>query len=157
MPAILSVLRLIWPYLVAASVGWGAAWHIQGLRITSTKQEFVAYKLQIADAETKRQQESDEQRAKSAQEYAHLSELLDNEINQGVVYKRCVDAGRCGVRKQSCSVQTVSVPATSGANEASTDAISTRQEPAETLAGECAETVLRLNRLQASIEAQAGY
>lgn len=157
MPAILSVLRLVWPYLLAASVGWGAAWHIQGLRITSAKQEFVTYKLQISDAETKRQQEDDEQRAKSAKEYAHLSELLDNEINQGVVYRRCVDAGRCGVRKQSCPVQAVAVPPASGANEASTDAIPIRQEPTEALAGECAETVLRLNRLQAAIEAQAGY
>lgn len=157
MPAILSVLRLVWPYLLAASVGWGAAWHIQGLRITSAKQEFVAYKLQIADAETKRQQEADEQRAKSAVEYAHLSELLDNEINQGVVYRRCVDAGRCGVRKQSCPVQTVTVQTASGANEASTDAIPSGQEPTETLVSECAETVLRLNQLQAAIEGQDGY
>ena len=157
MTALLSIARLIWPYLLAASVGWGAAWHIQGMRITSAKQEFVSYKLQIAEAETKRQQEADKQRAKFAKEYAHLSEMLDNEINQGVVYKRCVDAGRCGVHKQSCSVQTGTVPPASGANEASADAISIGQEPTEKLAGECAATVLRLNQLQAAIETQTGY
>lgn len=161
MSSILILLRQFWPFLVAFGIGlssgFGCAWKIQGYRLTEAKQEFAGYKQAQAQAVIEAREAADKQREESAKQYAHLSEILSDEINSGVVYKRCVDAGRCGVRKQSCPVQVGTVPPTVRTDETGADSIPIGQEPTKELAAECAETVLLLNQLQSAIEGQEGY
>lgn len=152
-----AILKLIWPYLIAAAIGFSAAFGLQELRITAAKQDFTEYKQKQIAAAIEAKEAADKQREKASADYAKLSGILDNEINSGVVYRRCVDAGRCGVRKQSCPVQAVTVPPSVRPDESSADSIPVGQEPAEKLADECAETTLLLNQLQISISSQPGY
>lgn len=161
MTILLTLLRQFWPYLVAFGIGlssgFGGAWKIQGYRITEAKQEFSAFKLEQQRIFNEATEKANTQREQSEKEYAHLSEILSDEINRGVVFKRCVDAGRCGVLVKPTCAAGIRLPSASGANEASTDAISTTGQPEETLANECAVTTLMLNQLQSDIEKQAGY
>ena len=149
------------PYILIALLagafllGGSAAWKIQGVRITAAEQEHTQY---VQDQTTLRQEaiaEADRKREAHTKEYAHLERSLNDEIISGAVYKRCVAAGRCGVRVVS-SCPAAALPATSGVNETRADAVPLAGESAA-LANECAETTLMLNSLQQGIEGQAGY
>ena len=146
------------PYALAASIGFGLAWGIQGLRLTSAEQEFIAYKQE----QTRILQEHNTYEAKrqkeSALAYEAARQELADSIAAGDVLKRCIAAGRCG----ASPVTRVRQPAGSAGNgisppsridEASADAISS----AGKLAAECAVTTLQLNQLQDDIAKQEGY
>ena len=160
MTILLGLLRQFWPYLVAFGIGlssgFGSAWNIQGYRLTEAKQEFAGYKQAQAQAILAAKESADKQREQAAKDYAKLSGILDNEINSGVVYRRCVAAGKCGVRV-ICSGSGVSLPPTVRPDEASADAIPSSDGTTEKVANDCAVTTLMLNQLQADIERQAGY
>lgn len=163
MSAIVLFLEKFWPYITAffigAAVAGGAAWKVQGLRIESAKQEFSAYKLKEQKAAQDAKDKADKAREEAAKQYQHLSEKLDDEINSGVVYRRCVAAGKCGVR--TVYINKPGVPASTGTNAASADAIPAGQVTATEIGPEvvtdCAITTLRLNALQEAIENQPGY
>jgi hypothetical protein len=160
--AILTLLRPFLPYIIGAvlafSAGWGGAWHVQGLRLTAAEQRHTQY----VQEQTRIRQEAIDaanlQRDKANQAYELASQQLADSIAAGDVYRRCVAAGKCGVRKPaSCPAPTV--PPAIRPDEASADTVPSPREPAtdETLAGECAVTTLMLNSLQRDIEAQRGY
>lgn len=155
MTIFLTFLRTFWPYIVSAALGFGVAYKLQGFRLASVKQEFSDYKTEQQRLVIEHTLAADRQREKSAKEYAQLERTLQDEIKGNEVYKRCVAAGRCGVRVISnCPVPAVQ---TSGRpDEVRADSIPAT-EPDATLANECAATTLMLNRLQAEIEKQRGY
>lgn len=138
--------------------GGSAAWWLQGLRVTAAQQALVSYKQAQKEAAQKAADDAEKARIESAKQYAHLSEILDNEINSGVVYQRCVAAGKCGVR--TIYTNGVRLPSSSGVNEASTDSIPAGREATEIgpeVVTDCAVTTLMLNQLQRAIETQPGY
>lgn len=164
---LLSLLKSYWPQIAALigaiGIGFGAAWGIQGLRITSAEQEFTAYKQTIKEQELRWKSAADQQRQDAAMEYAAQQGALNHEIEKGIVYRRCVAAGKCGARMlepAGCSA-TLRVPAGGGIDGAGPNAIPAGREPAAEggpeVVNECAVTTLRLNRLQAAIERQEGY
>ena len=51
---ILTALRMLWPYLLAASVAWGAAWHIQGLRLAAAELETERLHLTVQQIHQRR-------------------------------------------------------------------------------------------------------
>jgi len=155
--------------------GGSAVWWVQGLRITAAQQatktvqqKFDKYQLDQKDIDLHNKEVAADQREKEGKAYADLSKELTKQINDGVVYKRCVAAGRCGVRNSA------TVPASDGAGLSSASlgngigantipigtgstAPSEEGGQCQALAADCAVTTLLLNRLQISIEAQPGY
>ena len=170
MISFLSILRVIWPYLlcfcIGSAGGFNVAWYIQGLRVTSTQQEFSVYKTKQAETLAKQEAISKAQQDKDGYEYEELKAVLQKEQNSNSVWKRCIAAGKCGtltgVLPRSCStegtIQTTavsdgpvsdSVPIVGGTTE--------KESEAPPLINECAITTLMLNQLQKSIESQEGY
>ena len=92
------LLRLI-PLAVSAACGFAIAWGIQGLRLTSAKQEFVEYKQEQVRLAQKRKDDADKQRNEAATRYADASAELRKQIDEGEVIKRCIAAGRCSVAR----------------------------------------------------------
>ena len=153
-PTVLIVL-LISTFVVGISTGGTAAWKIQGFRLESVKQEFAGYKLEQQRLFQEAKDYADKQRESSSVAYEAAQKALGDANQAHDTYKRCVAAGRCGVRVASCPAATVQ--ASAGTNEASPDAIFATVESAETLANECAATTLQINHLQSAITRQKGY
>ena len=101
------------------------------------------------------QEQATKDREQSAKDYAAKSKELQDEITSHETYRRCIAAGRCGVRVVAASCPAVSPSA--GVDAPRPDAIPVADEPAEKLANECAVTTLMLNSLQKAIERQPGY
>jgi len=152
----LTIIRPFLPHILAFVLGFGGAWKIQDYRITGVEQEHTAY----IQEQTKLAQEvisnANERRDKSAKDYQSASQDLAAQVVAGDVYRRCVAAGRCGVRVIA-NCPAAAVQTTERTDAASANAISTTGEPAEKLANECAATTLMLNSLQRDIEVQPGY
>lgn len=150
--------------LISAFVAGGsAAWWVQGVRVQDAKTEFRDYKLDIRAQEIDMKDRADQEREAATQQYSYLERKLNDEINAGVVYRRCVAAGKCGARvlkPTSCSAS-IRLPAISGNDGAGADTIPVGREPATEeraeVVSDCAITTLRLNRLQGEIEGQDGY
>lgn len=156
MTMILALLRQFYPYILAASVGFGAAWSVQGFRLTAEKQRFTEYKQEQTRLQQEAIDHANKQRDASAKAYADAQRKLQAEIDSHAVYRRCVASGRCGVRPDSGSTG-IRVSPTVLPDASSQDAIFAPAGSAETLANECAETTLVLNMLQRDIEGQSGY
>ena len=159
----LELLRRFWPYIVAFAIGfsmaWGIAWKIQGVRLDRAQNEFTDYKLE----QQRIVQESIDLMNKKRQEVANAYEKdrskLEADVASGEVFKRCVDAGKCGrVRVVPTCSPGISLPALGGSNANGPDAISaftgTTEDP---VIGDCAQTTLILNQLQKEVENQEGY
>lgn len=168
MTALFALLRPFLPYiigaLVAFSAGWGGAWQTQGLRLTAAEQSHTAYVQEQTRLRQEHDDEADKQRMASDQRFARQSKDLQDAITAGAVYRRCVDAGKCRVRKPASCPASVSLSARVGLDAASANTVplAAREaeevaEPSETLANECAVTTLMLNSLQADIERQPRY
>ena len=160
----LTLLKPFLPYIVVAivafSLGFGGAWKIQGLRITSVEQEFTEYQQTQTRLIQEEKDRADLQREKAGKDYEKLSNILNDEINAHVVYQRCVAAGKCGVRVRtvsSCTGIRLSAPA--GTDETRPDAIPSSAGAAEEdpIIGDAAICTLRANRLQDFIANQPGY
>ena len=130
-PLILEAFRRMWPYLIVAGLGFGAAWYIQGLRIVSAKQELVSFKQQAREA---LQDEKDRQQ--------EIAEKTDEDWHKNL------DALHEYYRKRmlpQASGGGVTLPGTPGlANGAGQDAVPAPARVAE----DCAETTLQLNSIQ---------
>lgn len=148
---------------IGFALGFAVAFALQGLRLTHLQQEFTQYRQDQAALIQAASDKANHQREKASQDYAELSERLTDEINRHLVYRRCVAAGKCGLRH-------LAEPADSGAclsSASGSDAPGPNAIP--TLAGyaaegandpvvdDCAVTTLQLNRLQSDIQNQPGY
>ena len=163
MTAMLSLLSRFWPHLIAFALGAWSAAAVQEIRIERVEQEFTAYKQTIEQQALRHEAAENVRRQDNAIEYAAQQGVLNYEIEQGVVYRRCVAAGKCGVRQPTACSASLRLPTLGGIDAAGANAILAGREPAEEsgeapeVVGDCAVTTLRLNRLQAEIEGQEGY
>ena len=155
------LLRLI-PFVVSAAVGFAIAWWIQDLRVTGAEQEFVDYKQDQVTLEQKRKDDADKQRVEAATQYAIARQELADAVAAGDVYRRCVEAGRCGVPRNPPSLCESSTSRSGGglsapnkADGSSANAVSLAGDA--TAINDCAVTTLQLNHLQQDIEEQPGY
>ena len=157
----LNIASLV-PWLIAAALGLGFG--VQTHRLDNAKLEFSDYKV-AQQKEVQRQiTVADKQREESANEYQEVKKQLEASIKTGEVFKRCVAAGKCGVRYVTVPPRTVkSLSPASRANAASADSVPVAGEPAAEVADvgdvvtDCARTTLQLNMLQADIEKQEGF
>ena len=80
----LTLLKPFLPYIavavVAFSTGFGGAWKVQGLRITSVEQAFTEFKQEQVRIYQEAQDAADEQRVKAAEAFAAKSEDLARAI-----------------------------------------------------------------------------
>lgn len=160
----LELLKRFWPYIVAAVGGFIVAWGIQGLRLTAAEQAFVQYKQAQAQVAIDAETVARKQREESANEYAKNLSALQRQVAAGETYRRCVAAGKCGVRVTTACAG-IRLPSAGGADGLPTVELSSPARTAEAeLPGEvmpvvsdCAQTTLMLNQLQADIERQPGY
>lgn len=163
--ALFGLLRPLWPYFAAFAVGaslaGGAAWKVQGLRLTSAQQEFTDYQ----QAQTKLIQEAkdaaDQQREQARENFTAAVKVLGTDIEAGAAYRRCVDAGKCGVVRDVPTCSGIRLPTASGVDETRSDAVPAAGSPAAEVGPgvvtDCAYTTLQLNSLQVDIEKQPGY
>lgn len=156
---------LLWVVLGAFAFGGSLAWWAQGLRLTAAEQEFTAYKQAVKEQELRHRAAEDQRRQDAAIEYAAQQGALNHEIEQGIVYRRCVAAGKCGARvlqSTTCSAS-LRLPAVGGDHGAGADPVplgresTTESGEGPPVVSDCAITTLRLNRLQLEIEGQEGY
>lgn len=141
--------------IAAFFAGGSASWWVQGLRITAVKQEHTEFVQSLKDQEQVAREEADKQREEASKEYAKLKGKLDDEIKSGIVFKRCVAAGKCGVCSTSIG-QAIRLPTASGIDATSADSILAGLT-GSTVAEDCAVTTLMINQLQSDIENQKGY
>lgn len=167
-PFALALLKRLIPFAIAAVIGFGMAWAIQGLRITAAEQEVTAaeqahkdYVQQLTQESQDAKAEADRQRDQAQRDYAAASKQLEDAIARGDALSRCIAAGKCrGMPKQPVCTGSpaASVPPTVGVDEASADAVFAAASVAdEGVIADCARTTLQINQLQADIKAQAGY
>ena len=143
------------PYIAVGIAGFGLTFGIQELRLTHVEQEFAQYKI---DQQTLIQHQIDQaaiQRKRAYEDFLQTQAELKKDIAAGEVFKRCVAAGKCGVRHPVSSCPEPSVQTTGYIAIASTDAVPAT--PGDAAINECAQTTLMLNKLQEDIEAQPGY
>jgi len=152
--AILSVLRFAWPYLLAASVGWSAAWAIQGFRLDNAKQALIDYKNEQQAIINAANEAAEKRREETIKRYSAQLEALKNDHE---IYKRCVAAGKCGAVRVpivSNSGPGIQVPPSGGAYANRPEPVPLAGVDAAEALADCAVTTLMLNQLQADIEAQ---
>lgn len=166
--ALIELLKRLIPFAIAAAIGFGIAWAIQGLRVTAAQQETVDAKQDFTTFVQKVRQEgqdakdqADRQRDQAQRDYATASKELEDAIARGDALSRCIVAGKCrGMPKQPvcASGSTASLSTTVRVDEASADAIFAAASVAdEGVIADCARTTLQINQLQASIASQDGY
>lgn len=165
LPLLLDLIRRNWALiaaiLTAFSVGWAGAWHLRSLAVVEIEQEFKSYQQHIKAQEIQAAERAEAARMKSAEDYRRAKDELAKEIEAREVYKRCVDAGKCGrvrVEYRDCGAS-LRVPPGGIVNAASANPVSSPGGPAEEMSvvNECAVTTLQLNKLQEAIERQDGY
>lgn len=162
-----AILKSLLPYVIAAGIGFGAGWALQGLNVTAAKNDrdkvankFDAYRTEQDRLTNEAAAAGLKQRQESADAWAKNLEAI---LADKGAYERCVAAGKCGPARRVCvalpvsqpdaGVEAPAVPAAGRPDEAGTDPI-----PADAgLATDCAVTTGQLNALQADIERQAGY
>ena len=167
-PFALALLKRLIPFAIAAVIGFGMAWAIQGLRITAAEQEVTAaeqahkdYVQQLTQESQDAKAEADRQRDQAQRDYAAASKQLEDAIARGDALSRCIAAGKCrGMPKQPVCASSPAAPVSpaSGVDEDVADAVFAAAAVAdEGVIADCARTTLQINQLQADIKAQAGY
>lgn len=167
-PLALALLKRLIPFAIAMAVGFGAAWSIQGLRITAAKQEtvdakqdFTTFVQKVRQEAQDAKDEADRQRDQARRDYATASKQLEDALARGDVLSRCIAAGRCrGMPKQPvcASGSTAPVSPAAGVDDASADAVFAAAAVAdEGVIADCARTTLQINQLQRAIKSQTGY
>ena len=149
-------------FAFGATSGGSIAWWIQGLNATSVEQKFTKYQQEQVRLTQEEKDRATTQREKAGKDYEKLSGILTNEINDHAVLKRCIAAGKCGVRNNPVPACTgIRLPAanqTDGTGGTSVSA--TGESPAESceeLANLAAAVQLKLNQLQLDIMSQPNY
>lgn len=149
------------PVAIGAAIGFVLAWGIQSLRLTSAEQEFTAFKQEQVRIYQEAQHDADTKREQASKKYDAARAELASAVGSGEVFRRCVAAGKCGVRvlKQStCAagngIQAAPSLDATGPNAVFAPAGTAAEDP---VIGDCAITTLMNNQLQEAIEAQKGY
>ena len=164
----LELLKRLIPFAIAAAIGFGIAWSIQGLRITAAKQETVTaeqahkdYVQQLTQEAQDAKDEADRRADQARRDFAKASSQLEDALARGDALSRCIAAGKCrGMPKQPVCAGSSAAPvqAPTGVDGASADAVFAAASVAdEGVIADCARTTLQINQLQADIKAQAGY
>ena len=150
------------PWLLAAALGFGFG--VQTHRLDNVKLKFSDYKVAQQEEVQRQITVANKQREESSREYQEIKKQLEVSIKDGEVFKRCVAAGKCGVRYVTAPSRTVkSLSPASRVDAASADSVPVAGEPASEVADvgdvvtDCARTTLQLNMLQADVEKQEGY
>ena len=167
-PIVFALLKRLLPFVIAAAIGFGLAWSLQGLRLTAVEQEVIAaeqahkeYVQQLTQEAQDAKDEADRQRDQAQRDYAAASKQLEDAIARGDALSRCIAAGKCrGMPKQPVCAgsSTPGLQAPSGIDDSSADAVFAAASVAdEGVIADCARTTLQINQLQADIKAQAGY
>lgn len=167
-PFALALLKRLIPFAIAAVIGFGLAWSIQGLRITAAKQDTITaeqahkdYVQQLTQEAQDAKDEADRQRDESQKAYAAASKQLEDAIARGDALSRCIAAGKCrGMPKQSVCADSpaAGISAPGGVDDASADAVFAAAAVAdEGVIADCARTTLQINQLQRAIKSQTGY
>lgn len=151
MIALLPLLRMFAPYLIAAGVGVSAAWYIQGVRLDAAHNEFEEYKNEQQRLINEATAKADKQREESANEYRKNIEKLKAD---GKAFERCVAAGKCGGVSGMPNGSGVKLSPSGGIDATGTNTIPSPRGIAPQVIEECAQTTLQLNSLQADIEKQ---
>jgi len=143
------------PYIAIFVAGFGLAFGIQELRITHVEQEYAQYKIDQQQLVQYQIDLANKQRKDASDAYQTKQKQLEVFIKDGEVFRRCVAAGKCGVRNpvSSCTQSSIS-------SSGEPDAVGTNSIPApsgDAALNECAQTTLMLNQLQTDIEHQEGY
>ncbi len=158
----LALLRAAAPVVIAALLGAGAAWNFQGVRLDAARNGLAAYQNGIREAVVAAREHEQTINKESSDAWKRNMEALRADQD---AFKRCVAAGRCGVRvvTASCPADAAS-PAgrTDGAGGGAIpvdprDAAQDRETAIGGLIEDCRKVQLRLNLLQENIEAQRGY
>lgn len=167
-PIVLALLKRMIPFAIAAAVGFGMAWNVQGLRITAARQEtidakqdFTTFVQKIRQEGQDAKAEADRQRDQAQRDYAAASKQLEDAIARGDALSRCIAAGKCrGMPKQSVCADSpaAGISAPGGVDDASADAVFAAAAVAdEGVIADCARTTLQINQLQRAIKSQTGY
>lgn len=151
MTIFLSFLRMAWPYLLAASVGFGAAWNLQGLRLDAANNKFDAYKVEQQRLINEAKEKADKQREESEHDFKLK---LDKLKADGDIFKRCVASGKCGGMLGVSPNPSPKLSPSGQPNATGADTVSTAGGDAPQVVIDCAQTTLQLNQLQADIEKQ---
>ena len=160
----LWIAKLI-PAAIGLAIGFVLAWGIQSLRLTHAEQEFTAFRQEQTRIYQEAQTNADIQRKQASEKYASARAELDAAVESGEVMRRCIAAGKCGVRTvRVCNgppsnTANLSLQARTGVDATGANAIpagtgATAEDP---VVADCAITTLMINQLQAEIEAQKGY
>lgn len=136
------------PYLIAAALAFGsgfsAAWYLQGVRLTSARNDLVEYKVQIADNVRHEQEVAQKQQTETANAWARNLEAIRAD-NDGL--RRCIAAGKCrGLPVVPVCGPALKLPASGRPDETGAYAVS------DALIKDCQVTTGMLNALQADIE-----
>lgn len=148
-------------YAISAAIGFSAAWWVQSLNVTAAKQALTTLEQSVKQARIDDEEAKEKARLAAQARYIEVSKQLENANESHETYRRCVAAGRCGVRVERavCAGSGVTLSPRVGVDAGGANTVPAQSgaatEVGETLANECAVTTLRLNQLQASIEAQA--
>lgn len=138
-PMILQAFRYAIPYAITFGLGFCAAWYVQGLRVTSAKQDLVDYRQAAKDkllAEKERHAQINE-------------EARDGWIASVDALHQCYKSGRCRVPVASGGMPSGGLSAP--ASRADASSVDTVPSPAR-VAEECAVETLKLIQLQDWVE-----
>ncbi len=159
-----EILRFAAPYAIAASVGFGAAWWVQGIRIDAAKNDtaevqnaFLTYHNEQERLALEKEREQIRRQETTRKEWKEKLDALNNDHE---VYRRCVAAGRCGGMRAMPAATCgdgVRLSATGGVDGSGGGAVPAAGEPAPQVVIDCAKVQLKLNALQSDIERQRGY
>lgn len=156
-----SLLRAAAPYAIAAAVGFGAAWWLQGVRLDAERNatakvqtDFDNWKVEQQRLKNEADAKAEQRRKETQDEWIAKYEQLRRD---GEAYRRCVAAGKCGGLRvvPACPRGADSgVPAPERTDAPGADAVPPAGESAPPVIEDCAMTTLMLNQLQADIEKQ---
>ena len=158
-------------FVAGMTTGGSASWYVQGLRLTASEQAHIQHVQEQTQIRQEAIDAANIQRDQADQSYQRASKLLADSVSAGDVMRRCIAAGKCGVRyvARSCpaiesvspaerpdvaSANTVFAPAEPAAKIDHTEHVLDMVDP---VVNDCAVTTLMLNSLQADIEGQKGY
>lgn len=134
-PLVLQAFRYAIPYAITFALGFCAAWYVQGLRVTSAKQDLVDYRQAAKDkllAERERHAQINE-------------EARDGWIASVDALHQCYKSGRCRVPVASGGMPSGGLSAPAGKLDEGSAYVALGSDR---VTADCAETTLQLIRLQ---------
>ena len=148
-PMVIQFFRWALPYGVVFGIGFCAAWYVQGMRVSSLKNDVKAEQQRYKD----RDQAIIDQKQIEKDKQQKLNEETSNDWLKNLdALHDCYKSGRCGVRPSAGGMPSGGISAPS----VKPDATGTNAIPsAERVAEECAYTTLQINSLQTWIERTA--